>query len=456
MRLIRVSLLKWVIEEQGQTLVMTVFCMAVLLGALGLAVDVGVLLHTRRQMQAAADAAAMAGATELFYNGNNLTSIKAKATAAAQDNLSNAGKTINVAVTPSPTLNPGAVSCPSCVQVAVSTPNPTIFMSTVNQWVFKATDFNTINVSAMATAGAPGVSNTCMYVMDPLASSALWIHGAGSINAPDCGIYVNSKDPGALCVTGSAGKSNFSEIDVHGGQGNANCGGDPGGPVKEGSGVQSLPSKWSGVPDDPRTNCGSVTAATTLSGDQRGQAPGYGNYKCYANGTCASTTRKGVTTISCTPVTLDSATLGPGIYVFETGVKIKGATTIGSNSPNGGATVIVTGNSPGSMDGGVYDSGTATTFYDYAPTSGTYNGIAIYQPAGDKQTIGLQFGSGSSIFDGAVLAKSAAVDLHDQGGAVNATVLVVGQAYVNGKVNLTNYNTYNPTTTPFKHITLVQ
>jgi hypothetical protein len=136
-------------------------------------------------------------------------------------------------------------------------------------------------------------------------------------------------------------------------------------------------------------------------------------------------------------------------------VTIKGATTIGSNTPTGGATVIVTGNTA-SGDGGVYDTGTATTFYDYAPQSGVYHGIAIYQPQFDTQQLELQFGSGSSIFDGAVLAPSAAVNLHDQGGAVNATVLVVGQAYINGKVNLTNYSTYNPTTTPFKHITLVE
>lgn len=457
MRLSRGLRSRLVDDQRGQTLVMTVFCMAVLLGCLGLAVDVGVLLHTRRQMQAAADAAAMAAATELFYNGNNLAAIKQKASDAATANLSNVGTSINVAVTPSPTLNPGGVSCPSCVQVSVWTPNPTIFMSTVNQWMFKASDFNTINVSAMATAGSPGSSQTCMYVMDPHASSSFWIHGAGSVNAPNCGIYVNSDDPGALCVTGSAGKSNFAVVDVHGGQGGSNCKGDPGPPVKLNTGVLSLPAQWKNIPADPRTNCPSVTdvKGKSLTGSISG--PGFGKYQCYQNGTCTSTTKKGVTTISCTPVTLDSATLGAGIYVFETGVTIKGATTIGSNTASGGATVIVTGNSPGgSLDGGVYDSGTATTFYDYAPMSGTYNGIAIYQPAGDKQQLGLQFGSGSSIFDGAVVAPGAAVDLHDQGGAVNATVLVVGQAYINGKVNLTNYSSYNPTTTPFKHITLVQ
>ena len=147
------------------------------------------------------------------------------------------------------------------------------------------------------------------------------------------------------------------------------------------------------------------------------------------------------------PVAVSSATLGAGYYVFETGVTISGATKIGTAT--NGATVIVTGT-------GVYDSSTATTFYDYAPTSGPYNGIAIYQPQSDTQQMELQFGSGSSIFDGAVLAPGAAVDLHDQGGAVNATDLIVGQMYINGTINLTNYSTYNPNTTPFRHITLVE
>jgi hypothetical protein len=434
--------MKWFRDEAGQVLVMTLFAMGVLLGALGLAVDVGVLFHARRHMQAVADAAAMAGATEMFYNGS--AGVVTKANNAAKGmgvDPAGTGNTVNVTV--SPTLT-GGVACPSCVKVQVGTPNPTVFMATMSQWVFKNSNFSSVNVSAMAVAGSPGASQTCMYVEDPHASSALWIHGAGDINAPNCGIYVNSDDPGALCVTGNAGKSDFKQVAVHGGQGGGNCKGDPGPPVYLNTGVQSLPSAWQNLPTDPTANCSSVTNVATLSGSIAG--PGFGNYKCYANpGAC--TTKKGVTT--CPPVTLQGATLGPGNYVFETGVKITGATTIGNSGANGGATVIVTGN-------GAYDSGTATTFYDYAPTSGAYNGIAIYQPASDTQDLTLQFGSGSSIFDGAVVAPGAAVDLHDQGGAVNATVLVVGQAYVNGQINLTNYSSYNPATTPFKHITLVE
>ena len=445
---------RWLRDESGQVLVMTFFSMALLLGFLGLAIDVGVLFHARRHMQAVADAAAMAGATEMFYNGS--TNVVAKANAAAKAmgvDPAKSGNTVNVTVAPTLT---GGVACPSCVGVQVATPNPTIFIATMSQWMSGNSNFNSVTVSAKAAAGSPGASQTCMYVMDPHAASALWIHGAGAINAPDCGVYVNSDDPGAFCVTGNAGKSDFAQVAVHGGQDSkGNCKGDPGPPVYTDTGVQGLPLAWQGVPSDPRANCPSVTNVATLSGDQTANAPGYGQYKCYANGTCTTKTQKGVTTTTCTPVTLNSATLGAGIYVFETGVTIKGATTIGSNTPTGGATVIVTGNTA-SGDGGVYDTGTATTFYDYAPQSGVYHGIAIYQPQFDTQQMELQFGSGSSIFDGAVLAPSAAVNLHDQGGAVNATVLVVGQAYINGKINLTNYSTYNPTTTPFMHITLVE
>lgn len=438
--------MKWFRDESGQVLVMTFFCMGVLLGALGLAVDVGVLLHARRNMQAAADAAAMAGATEMFYNGSTNVSAKAKAAAKGMGVDSTVtGNTVNVIV--SPTLT-GGVACPTCVGVNLATPNPTLFIAAMSQWAFGSSNLNSVNVSANAVAGSPGASQTCVYIMDPTDDSTLWIHGAGSINAPNCGVYVNSNSPDAFCVTGNAGKSNFSEVSVHGGQdGKGNCKGDPGPPVYTNTGVQSLPAAWQNVPTDPTQNCpgGAVTNVATLSGTVTG--PGYGNYVCYANQTC--TTKKGVTTCTGSPVTVSSATLGPGIYVFESGVTITGATTIGTNSANGGATVVVTGT-------GVYDSGTATTFYDYAPTSGTYNGIAIYQPLSDTQEMELQFGSGSSIFDGAIYAPGAAVDLHDQGGAVTATDLIVGQMYINGKINLSNYSTYNPNTTPFRHITLVE
>lgn len=446
--------MKFLRDEGGQVLVMTLFSMGILLGALGLAVDVGLLFHARRNMQTAADAAAMAGATEMYYNG--ATNVTAKADAAAKANgVDNTVTGNNVIVTTSPTM-PGGYSCPSCVEVQLSTPNPTVFMATMAQFLFRSTSYNSMNVSATAVAGAPGVSQTCMYVMDPSDADTLWIHGAGDINAANCAVYVNSNNQSALCVTGNAGKSNFAVLEVVGGQDSSgNCKGNPGPPVVPGAGVQA-PPVLSNLPTNPAANCSSVTNVASLSGNLTTQAPGYGKYQCYENGTCTSTTKKGVTTVSCNPVALNSVTLGAGIYVFETGVTISGATKIGDTCSTCGATVVVEGNSSTNMDGGVYDSSTATTFYDYAPVSGTYNSVAIYQPAGDTQAMTLQFGSGSSIFNGAVVAPASDVTLHDQGGAVNATQLIVGEIYVNGTVNLTNYSTYNPITTPFKVISLVE
>jgi hypothetical protein len=69
----------------------------------------------------------------------------------------------------------------------------------------------------------------------------------------------------------------------------------------------------------------------------------------------------------------------------------------------------------------------------------------------------ISFGSSTATFDGMIYAPGAQVTLHDEGGGgVTATGLVAGTIYVNGKVNLSSYNTFNPTTTPFKVISLVE
>jgi Flp pilus assembly protein TadG len=439
----------WIGDDRGQVLVMTVFSMAMLLGMLGLAVDVGVLFHARRQMQTVADAAAMAGATEMFYNGT--TNVDARAKEAAKANGVDSAVAGNaVMVTTSPTLA-GGVPCPTCVKVQVATPNPTIFMQTMSRIVFGGSNYSSVNVSAAAVGGAPGSSKTCMYVMDPTGSSSLWIHGAGKINAPGCSVYVNSNDPGALCVTGSAGKSDVADIAVVGSQdGKGNCKGDPGAPVNTDVKPQTPAIANQGIPDDPTKNCSGVTDLAALGGIiSSGYKTGgsQNTYYCFTN----STIGKGG---AITPVTLKDVTLGPGVYVFETGVMVSGAVKVGNGSgtqttAGQGGTIVVTGQ-------GAFDSSTASTFSVYAPVDGVYNGVALYQPASDTQPMMLQFGSSGSDFIGAVYAPTAAVTLHDQGGSVNATNLIVGDIYVNGTINLTNYSTLNPITTPFLQITLVE
>ena len=55
-------------EESGQGLVLGALAMVVILGFAAIAIDVGLFLHERRELQKAADAAALAGAQELPYS----------------------------------------------------------------------------------------------------------------------------------------------------------------------------------------------------------------------------------------------------------------------------------------------------------------------------------------------------------------------------------------------------
>jgi Flp pilus assembly protein TadG len=55
-------------QETGQALVLAAFFMVAVLGFAAMAIDVGLFLHERRELQKAADAAALAGAQELPYS----------------------------------------------------------------------------------------------------------------------------------------------------------------------------------------------------------------------------------------------------------------------------------------------------------------------------------------------------------------------------------------------------
>src|SRR6478752_6573570 len=77
-------------QEDGQTLVLTALCMTAMLGFMALAIDVGILFRSKRNMQIAADSAAVAAALDYYYNNataaNPLTHAQAAAQTAATAN----------------------------------------------------------------------------------------------------------------------------------------------------------------------------------------------------------------------------------------------------------------------------------------------------------------------------------------------------------------------------------
>ena len=65
--------MKFLRNENGQTLVLTALCMTAMLGFMALALDVGLLFRARRNMQTAADSAAIAGAQDYMWNASTTT-----------------------------------------------------------------------------------------------------------------------------------------------------------------------------------------------------------------------------------------------------------------------------------------------------------------------------------------------------------------------------------------------
>jgi len=173
-------------------------------------------------------------------------------------------------------------------------------------------------------------------------------------------------------------------------------------------------------------------------------------------------------------VTVNSGVVLPGIagsgvqYVFQNGVTL-GAAKFGSATySNGqftntlGATVVLAG---GSM------SQSNSQLSIFAPTSGTYNSIALMIPTSNS-TFGakcpaskispcmrIQKGDSGSTFDGIIYAPGSYLEIQDTaGGGVNATGLVARGLFAkgNGTLYISNYSASNPITTPFKVITLVE
>src|SRR5450755_1270183 len=82
-------------RQRGQSLVVVVLGLVVLLGILGLAIDMGYLRYMKRKMQTAADAAAIAAAGEIDFGDFNNAGLKASANNGFTNGTANATVTIN-------------------------------------------------------------------------------------------------------------------------------------------------------------------------------------------------------------------------------------------------------------------------------------------------------------------------------------------------------------------------
>jgi Putative Flp pilus-assembly TadE/G-like len=168
-------------RQSGQALVAATFGLVALLGATGLAIDMGFLRYQKRLQQSAADSAALAAAGDVAYavDGANIT------TAATNDAALNGFTGGNVTVTvhnpytpPATPANPTPAANADAVEVLVSVNQPVFFM--------KIFGIPSVNVTARAVALASG--KNCIYALQNGISGTPTFPPAPP---PPCGIIDN-------------------------------------------------------------------------------------------------------------------------------------------------------------------------------------------------------------------------------------------------------------------------
>jgi hypothetical protein len=416
-------------NEAGQALIFTAVALVVLMGFAGLAIDMGVMRYNKRLQQSAADAAAIAGASNLAFGG---------VISGAQDAASRVGFTDNggglvsnctgaavgaicVQVNNPPATGPHQSDI-NYVEAIVAFVQPTYFM--------KVLSITSETITARAVATNLG-GNVCLYTLSAPSSDIEGIGGDGTLNASGCGIVNNGDYEGdvptvsayTFAVAGSSsGKS-------------ATCT-TPGPCPTYGTPATSDPLGYLTPPPVQNPSFGNVTT----SGTQTLQP---GTYSSIAIGNNST------------------VTLNPGIYYINGsgGVSFKGAATVQGT----GVLLYFTDNAsintigPGSQVSNIQLS---------ASTTGSYAGILMYQDPADANTgqgatmgptVG---GNDNSSFNGALYFPEAQLTFfgNTTGTGINVGVVVTDSLKLSGSpiVNLQGNAGLPPGVTLIKSATLVE
>jgi len=447
-------------DESGQAMVMTALAFSVLLGFASLAVDTGVVFHAKRNLQIAADAGATAGALDYLYNASTTSAQSVAGAASTSNGFTDGSSDVTVTVNVPSASGPNS-GVAGTVEVIVSKKVPTTFMTLFG--------FPKMTVKARAVAATPSTGTACIWLMDPT-STDLYTQGSYDIEAPGCGVYMNSTSKSAVSVTGNGGTLNALFADAVGGSighqtsptsintytaPRTNPWGNITGPTPTitttttGKGKNQTTTTtvtWTGCDyvDNTTTTLGSTSSTTTYNTPGTGIA-GAGKVMCYSNPITIDNATFGSCSSGCSTIAGESISQAAGTIAFAQGVTIPTGSTV---SVYGGTIDIASG---------TFTQASNVPLSVVAPTSGTYNGVAIMQPKTNTNQLQVQKGSNNQVLDGYIYAPGAQVYIQDSGGGVTATGIVADNMSVQtGQLTIPSYDKAHPTTTPNRVLTLVE
>jgi len=364
---------------------MVALSLLLLFGFLGLTVDVGLLFQVKRTMQTAADASAIAGAGEFPADAAPYTQVVSYGKAAAAANYYTDGVN-GVTVTVHPQALYGVHKSLGDVEAIVSQSRSTFFMAMLG------IPSVTVTARAVAIKGA-AASQACVTALDPTGSDALYVQGNATLSAPACGVVVDSTASDAIYLKGNAASISAASVSAVGG-------------------CQSNPSSACSNNVSPGvTTVAPATDPLYFLPDIPDSPSG-----------CVAAPANGVLTPGCYSGSVTIKGLSAGTYTFT------GSVTLGTVTASG-VTLLLSKNASFSL-------GTGTVNLS-PPTSGTYQGVVLYQSRTNSNQLQLQFGSSSMTINGVIYAPAAQIYLQDNGGGVTLTADLVAQSIYNKASTLT-------------------
>jgi Putative Flp pilus-assembly TadE/G-like len=360
--------------ESGQTLVVVALSMTVLIGFVAFAADAGMLFREQRNLQIAADAAAIAGTLDYRYNGS-VTSAEAAGLAAVGSN----GMTVTTncstdtisgdyaCINCPPTDGPNNGTIGFCEAVVSHSTSPIMNLFSVHS----------VNVAARAVAGA-GTTQGCIWT---LATSGVDIAmtGSGSLNVQKCNVYDDSNASDALDLTGS-GSIYAQEIGI------------VGDPARTGSGNIYL--------CDPTCETGNPTTGMAVAASPITLSP-----PTIPTGTATAPTVSGGSAYTCSGTS--NCVISPGNYSSITNSSTgtltfsAGTYNVTGNISNSSSGTIVSnsGTYTFNVGGSITDSGGAMTL-----GGGTYNVVGNIS---DSSSGNMTVGAGTYTVNGSIQTTGA-------------------------------------------------
>ena len=360
---------------------MSAVAITCLLSVLALATDVGVLFRDKVNLQKVADAAAIAGAAEI-YSGN----YKAAAKASAKQNgvIDGTNGTVTVVL--------GTAYHPNAVKVYVSQQVQTNFMQLFRQ--------GTISIGATSVAGITNGGDACIYALDkkPFKDQGLYMNGTGTVNAPTCAIYDND----SLLMDGTSGIINAKFIGVVG--------------WYQGTGASPTPVTNMVPVDDPMKNWSTPPSYPSCAKDPQA-----------TSGTLSPGCYKGLTA--------SGVTLNPGLYVVDGPLNLNGVAGTGVSFYVDGSQ----GGTLGTMDGTNMAAPT-TGATGTCTLGGGCNGILMWDTESTgKAQQGVSFGPHGATDYGIFYFPNAALKYHGDTTTMLQGDIIALSFVLDGTIYMHNY-----------------